>query len=96
MRLKSVPIISSMKDANLITKICGMKGLYMGAGATLVEVATQKVRYFGENDDEEASHPVGMWLFIFSSIFYNPIQMLVTRMQWIDNPHRFDTKRTFL
>ena len=88
----NLPVISSLRDARLITKICGFKGLYMGAGATLAEVATQKVRYFGENDDEEVSHPIGLWVFAFSSLFYNPIQMLVTRMQWMDNPNRFNTK----
>ena len=94
-RGRNLPFVTCMKDFGNIVKNVGFKGLYMGVSGQALTYALLSVRYFGPTADVEWEHPIGRYLVLMTIPLFNPLQMLLARMQWIGNPNSFSMRKTF-
>ena len=70
--------------------------LFAGFGAVWLNFLFQNVSYFGKDIDEESVHPIGKYFTQASLILINPLQILITRLQWMDYPMRHRMLRTMI
>ena len=81
---KTIRMFSDFKD---IKKLHGLRGFYLGLSPYLLNYGLNNIEFFG-NSDEELEHPLGKYWFGFSIALWNPVNMLIVRMQCLDYEHR--------